>query len=202
MIVIVGVANFVAMESGGALTKYYPNLHPYLEPLLYFLKDDAELAKYFQAKDFFRPIGDIDKGLDELTKTGCIDYKSLWIGPSASTAINTDTACNIGRDHGFQVIVNIPCGEGLFVLGHEDPKDSDSPIKLQGSFMELSHIGSVVIDAISRFSKAIFSLPVTSKGYSSFDEIIFVGDRILQPTQNKTFVTLILDYSIQIHNGG
>lgn len=175
---------------------FYETQYPYLEPLLIFLQNHAKLKKIFTEKDFFRPMSEIDLGIDALLDKGsnCLDVKSIWVGPQNSTALNQN-GCNLGRNHNFQIIINIPCGEGPFFW----EKGNDSKIYLGGSFMQLSHYMRMAALAVNDFNSYLNREKNDLLSNITYDNIVYLGDKIIHPARNTNFMSGILDFRITIY---
>lgn len=164
------------------------NFHPYLEPLLLYLKNNEVLREHFTEKDFFRAIGDIDKSFDELYKSNCLDIKSLWVAPFNGSAIDPGSeACSSMRRSNFQILINIPCGIGAFAW----EKKQDGSAGLIGAFMDLSHLMMDVVDQVLLFQ---FKVPGTA-----YSDLNFSGEKVISPTKDRNFFTAILDFNITVY---
>ena len=159
---------------------------PYLEPLLFHLRTDDRLKKYFTEKSFFMPKKDLISGIEEAIKSDCPAPRALWILPQDSIAVNTTNNCKSQVRHTFYITVITKCIRDSFQIIKRDGK-----IHLAGEYMEMSEIRKQVKDSIYRFAQ-------DNNFNETYEKISFVKDQILTPDE-ESFLVTNLEYQVTIY---
>lgn len=152
---------------------------PYLEPLVLFLKNDADLKSHFNESDFFaEPKIDPEEIEKHVKKNGRFP-KYFWIFPGDTIAKQSTRAhCQSSGIHTFYATIIKPC------LGNQYSfvKDSSSELRLSGEVIEVTEIRNSVKKTISKFYN---SLPTQGRFgfiYWKKDEMIDLEDGLLIAT--------------------
>lgn len=160
---------------------------PYLEPLLFHLREDESLKAYFTEKSFFMPHHDLVNAIMDAGKADCVLPKSLWILPQDTTANSPRPGCKSSGNHSFSIALAVKCIRNPFILVKRD-----GDIKLDGQFMELMKIRRLVKRSVQRFSKE-------NMMNNSFSDLVWRGDRVLYPsTEDQILLATSIDYNITI----
>lgn len=155
---------------------------PYLEPLLFHLRNDVELEKFFTKKDFFTmPKADLGD-LEDAIKKDCPAPRSVWVFPGISNAAaaGRSAGCLPKALHSFNVVLVFQCIRDTFTFS----KDKDGNVFLDGQFMELSEARKALKLSINKFNKEHNARP-TNNG---FDFINWVSDEMLYPEDGDNFL--------------
>lgn len=161
---------------------------PYLEPLLFFLRNDHALKKYFTDKSFFMPKHTLIEATKEAVDKDCPAPRALWILPGDTTAASQKSGCRVPGIHLFHVVIFVQCIRDNFEL----LKRGDEVV-LGGTYMELSEIRKEVKRAMLAFEQK--SKENISTLYS---DLTWIKDRNLYPDENN-FLTTAIEYQIKIY---
>lgn len=167
---------------------------PYLEPLMFHLRNDEDLEKFFSKKDFFAmPKTDL-ADLEGAIKKDCPAPRSVWIFPGSSQAASATRSANCFPKalHTLNIVIVFQCIRDTFTF----IKDKDGDVRLSGTFMELSEARKALKVSINKFNKKISDPIVMSVG---FDFINWTNDDMLYPEEgdkmlvsSSVFQTMIL----------
>lgn len=160
---------------------------PYLEPLLMHLRDDESLKAHFTEASFFMPHHDLVNAIMDSKNSDCALPKSLWILPQDTRPLSSRPGCKGTGSHRFSIALAVKCIRSPFILVKREDQ-----LKLDGQFMELSRMRSLVKHSVLRFSKTNVMNP-------RFTDIIWAGDRVLYPnTEDQILLATSIDYDITI----
>ena len=159
---------------------------PYLEPLLFWLRDDSVLKNEFTEKSFFMPHSDLITATEDAMKKDCPAPRALWILPQDTLAAGQRPLCLNPGTHTFYILIIVQCIRDVFQLS----KSGDS-IKLTGQFMELSALRKQVKKSVLDFARS-------SASNNKFTDILWVKDQMLYPSDDNKFLTTAIEYSIKI----
>lgn len=161
---------------------------PYLQPLLFWLRDDVNLKNYFTQKSFFMPKNDLIAAIDEAMQTDCPAPRSLWILPQETLAsVANSRGCLSPGIHTFLIEIIVQCIRDPFILR----ETSEGEMFLDGQFMKLSQIRKAVKKSITQFSK--------ENTYKSlFTDLNWRSDRMLYPDGEAKFLITSLEYQVKI----
>lgn len=161
---------------------------PYLEPLLFHLRGDENLKKYFTEKSYFMPKHILVQATDEAMKSDCPAPRALWIIPENTVASGQKSGCVQNAIHTFYIVIFIQCIRDTFQLIKANDR-----VRLGGQFMELSEIRRVVKKSVNEFeNKNKHNIA------SRFSDITWGGDQNLYPDENN-FLTTAIQYSVRIN---
>lgn len=164
---------------------------PYLEPLLFHLRQDPVLKKSFTEKSFFMPHSDLISATEEAMKKDCPAPRALWILPQDTLATITTqkNSCNVPGNHTFFIEIIVQCIRNQFTL----VKRGDE-VKLEGQFMELAQIRKQVKNSVSQFGKDNSKL-MTGQ---TFSDLVWIKDSMLYPTEDTSFLATAIEYRVKI----
>ena len=160
---------------------------PYLEPLLFWLRNDETLKKYFTDNSFFMPKHTLVEATEEAMRKDCPAPRALWILPGNTRANQTQNGCRGTGIHSFHVVVYVQCLRDTFQIYNKYGKAA-----LGGQYVELSEIRQHVKHSVAEFSKGL--LKQHGLRYSN---LRWVGDTNLYPDENN-FLTTAIEYEINI----
>lgn len=165
---------------------------PYLEPLLFWLRQDPELKTIFTEKSYFMPHDDMINAVMEAIKKDCPAPRVIWILPQQTIATATNPNCKSPGRHTFYIQIFVQCIRDKFQISKKDNK-----IQLTGQFMELTKIRNEVKRSVNDFSKSQNNLPI-----KKFDNIRWVGDSMLYPESeggHQSFLITNLEYEVTLY---
>ena len=160
---------------------------PYLEPLLFWLREDQALKKYFTEKSFFMPKHTLVQATEEALKGDCPAPRALWILPADTVATQQRPGCKSPGIHTFHIVVYVQCIRDAFEIVARDGKPA-----LSGQYMELSKIRKEVKRAVNDFEQ--HNRESLSTKYS---DIVWIKDQNLYPDENN-FLTTAMEYQVKI----
>lgn len=158
---------------------------PYLEPLLFHLRADETLKKFFSERSFFMPKNTLIQATKEAMEKDCPSPRALWIIPEGTTALSSKSGCPTIGSHSFSIVIFIHCIREAFELLKRDNK-----VVLGGEFMELSKIRRAVKKSVNQFeniNKQNFDL--------NYKDIAWQGDTPLFPDEDG-FIVSSTEYSV------
>ena len=160
---------------------------PYLEPLLFHLRNDESLKGHFTEKSFFMPHHDLVDAIMETGSADCVLPKSLWILPQDTEAIQKRVGCKSTGLHSFSIAIAVKCIRNPFILVKKD-----DGVHLVGQFMELTEIRKLVKDSVHRFANE-------NQMNQKFSDIIWIGDRVLYPSgEDQVLIATSINFEIKI----
>lgn len=161
---------------------------PYLEPVLFHLRNDESLKNHFTETSFFMPHNDLVKAiLDSSKNPDCVLPRSLWILPQDTTANSAPPGCKAKGTHSFSIALAVGCNRNQFIL-----RKVDGNLELAGSFMELVKLRRLVKESMLSFVRKNTMNP-------SFTELVWAGDRMLYPDSDENnLIATTIDYTIKI----
>lgn len=160
---------------------------PYLEPLLFHLKADEKLKKYFTDKSFFMPKHDMIDSIEEAISSSCPLPRALWILPQDTISVASRAGCVAPGRHTFFIQIVTKCIKHEFLISK-----TDDGLKLTGDYMDLAKIRKAVKDSMVSFSKK------TIGQVTAYKDITWVKDQMLYPDQAEGFFVVNLEYSVII----
>lgn len=163
---------------------------PYLEPLLFHLREDKTLKQYFTEKSFFMPLSNLVSGIEEAMKKNCPAPRALWILPGDTNAKTYKANCKNPGEHSFRVILFVQCIRDQFQLSR-----IGNEIKLTGQFMELAKIRKALKDSILKFG---CKWSVENNNYM-FGNVTWMGDEPLYPQDGENFIINSTRYNVTIY---
>lgn len=164
---------------------------PYLQPLLMWLRNDESLKSHFTESSFFMPHHDLVSAILDKNNPDCPLPKSLWIIPGDTEAIQRLTGCKSTGLHSFTIAIAVKCIRDSFVLVNRGGE-----IELEGQFMELSRVRSLVKKSVHKFS-----LSIMNKYDIGFSEITWVDDKNLYPNEeNQSLLASASEFQVKILN--
>lgn len=160
---------------------------PYLEPLLFWLRNDQALKGYFTDKSFFMPKHTLIEATEEAIKSDCPAPRALWILPADTTAINPRPGCKPNGLHTFHIVVYVQCIRDAFQIVAR----GDEP-RLDGQYMELSKIRKEVKRSVSDFE-------ISNREHQvrRYLDIMWIKDQNLYPDENN-FLTTAMEFQVKI----
>lgn len=161
---------------------------PYLEPLLFHLRNDDVLKKYFTEHSYFMPKNNLASAAEEAMKKDCPAPRALWILPQDNLAINKDGVCLPKVHHTFYILIMVNCIRDQFQIIKRD-----GSVHLSGEYMEMTAVRKSVKRSVYNFNKSI-SQVVTSR---SFENIMFKRDQMLYPDEDN-FLVSNTEYQVTI----
>lgn len=159
---------------------------PYLQPLLFHLRDDAILKQHFTDRSYFMPKNDLVSAIDEAIKNDCPAPRALWILPQETVATNPKPGCKSPGRHSFYITIITQCIRDAFEL-----YEIDGELTLKGQYMELAMLRQLVKDSIQQFSKKTFM-------NAGFMNVTWVRDQMLYPDEQEQFLVTTLQYEVTI----
>lgn len=160
---------------------------PYLEPLLFWLRKDQALKKYFTDKSFFMPKHTLVQATEEALKKDCPAPRALWILPSDTSSVTTRPGCKSVGLHTFHIVVYVQCIRDAFEL-----VERDGLPELSGQYMELSKIRKEVKRSIVDFENNNREAVSTK-----FADMVWVRDQNLYPDENN-FLSTAIEFQVKI----
>lgn len=164
---------------------------PYLEPLLFWLRNDENLKKYFTELSFFMPHNDLVTATEEAMKKDCPAPRALWILPQDTTAVQQlPVNCKYTGNHTFYIQLMVQCIRDAFQISKVNDK-----LALTGQFMELMQLRKYVKKSVAQFQSDY------SKKYPTgpFDGIGWRGDQMLYPSEENKFLITTIQYQVKIY---
>ena len=168
---------------------------PYLEPLLFHLRNDPILKAQFTDHSFFMPHADLISATEDAMKKDCPAPRALWILPEDTIATARKNGCNVPGNHTFRIEVVVQCIRDPFQLAKTGNSTDGYQVRLQGQFMELMDLRKKVKASVKEFAKAN-ELPGSPK---LFTDIYWVKDSMLYPTGENRFLATAIEYQITIN---
>lgn len=162
---------------------------PYLEPLLFHLRDDDSLKTYFTDKSFFMPHNHLVEATEEAMQKNCPAPRALWILPDDTIATNTQANCISPGRHTFRIELITQCIRNSFYLSKKD-----DGVILSGQYMELATIRKAVKKSVYEFNKQFQSKTQAPK----FKDIVWIKDYMLYPDDNSKFLATVLEFNVTI----
>lgn len=160
---------------------------PYLEPLLFFLREDESLKSFFTKKSFFMPKSDLIEAIDKAINSDCPAPRSLWILPQDTSAtISNPRNCMSPGLHTFLIQIIVQCIRDPFTI----KKNEDDSLYLDGQFMVLSEIRKAVKKSVVKFSK---------EKHEGFSDLHWRSERMLYPEDGQNFLITSLEYQVKIY---
>lgn len=160
---------------------------PYLEPLLFWLRNDQALKKYFTDNSFFMPKHTLIEATEEATKKDCPAPRALWILPGDTVATSEKPGCKSPGLHSFHIVVYVQCIRDTFEIVKRD----GSP-HLAGQYMELSKIRQEV-----KRSVLAFEMNRRESFNTKYENILWKRDQNLYPDENN-FLSTAIEYEVKI----
>lgn len=162
---------------------------PYLEPLLFHLRNDPILKNYFTEKSFFMPKDDLISAAQEVIDKDCPSPRALWILPQDGIAINStsNTLCKPIVSHTFNILLMIACIRDTFQMAKKDDK-----VYLSGEYMEMTAIRKAIMKSVLEFNKE--KMKITTG--RTFENIKFVKYQSLYP--DDSFLVNNIEYNVTI----
>lgn len=161
---------------------------PYLEPLLFWLKKDEKLKLLFSRDSFFMPHSNLITATEEAMKKDCPAPRALWILPQDTLAVNQREGCDSQGRHTFYIEIITQCIRDQFQI----IKNGDEA-KLTGQFMELAALRKAVKKSVNAFAKENMK-----ETYKKYENIFWVKDQMLYPTEANNFLATAIQYEIKI----
>lgn len=164
---------------------------PYLEPLLFHLKKDPVLQRYFTEKSYFMPKNSLVSAVNEVIKSDCPAPRAIWILPQDSIAASESYNCIPKMVHTFYISIIVNCIRDQFQI----VKGEDQKAHLSGEFMELSQIRKAVKKSVYAFAKKYNEENPTS---IAFEKITWKKDQNLYPNDDdvEKFLITALEFSV------
>lgn len=160
---------------------------PYLDPLLFHLRSDETLKKYFTDKSFFMPKTDMINAVDEAIQQSCPMPRALWILPQDTVSVNSRAGCVSQGNHTFFIQLITKCIKHEFQISKKDDE-----LYLSGDFMELAQIRKAVKKSMVSFSRKAL------ENTYQYKNLVWVKDQMLYPDQADGFFVVTLEYSVII----
>lgn len=164
---------------------------PYLEPLLFWLRNDESLKQHFTEKSFFMPKKDLESAAEAAIKSDCPAPRALWIIPSNTNAFSRKVGCKSQGLHTFQILIFVQCIRDSFQL----VKKNDGSVKLEGQFMELAQLRKLVKDSVHNF---YIQHEQKTSGKKLFGDLMWTGDQYLFPDDDN-FLSTAIEFEIKIY---
>ena len=161
---------------------------PYLEPLLFWLRRDETLKRYFSDKSFFMPHNNLISATEEAMNKDCPAPRALWILPQDTLAGNAPANCKRPGLHTFYIQVIVQCIRDQFQIINKDGE-----LKLEGQYMELAQARYAVKESVRAFNKQNDS-NISRK----FEGVNWVKDMNLYPDNENAFLATALEYEVKI----
>lgn len=162
---------------------------PYLEPLLFHLKNDPDLKKEFTEKSFFMPHHDLVSAAEEAMKKDCPAPRSIWILPGDSTVLTTTIGCPPKAQTNFTILIFVQCIRKAFDLS---AGDDPTKVVLNGQAMELYMLRKLVKKSVHKFAIATMK-----KNVSDYQDVAWVRDQTLYPTEEK-FLATAVEFTVKV----
>jgi len=162
---------------------------PYLEPLLFHLRNDESLKAFFTDRSFFMPKHTLVEATEEATKSDCPAPRALWILPGDSEAAAQKPGCASPMLHSFYIVVFVQCMRDTFELVKRQ-----GGLELAGQYMELSKIRKAVKKSVNQFE----SKNRAGAGFLPYREITWQRDQNLYPEEDN-FLTTAMHYNVLIN---
>lgn len=162
---------------------------PYLDPLLFHLREDPILKKYFTDKSYFMPHSNLITATEEAMKADCPAPRAIWVMPGDTVAPTPKANCRTIGNHTFNIIIFVQCIRDTFQLSLSEDK-----VVLTGQFMELAQIRKAVKKSILEFGKT-YSQTFVNR---TFEEIMWIGDQMLYPDDTNQFLVSSTEYQVKI----
>lgn len=162
---------------------------PYLEPLLFHLRDDEILKKYFNEKSFFMPKDSLISAAKEVMDKDCPSPRALWILPQDSIAISPNPNCKSPVSHTFNIMIFVYCIRDDFQLVKKD-----GVAHLDGQYIELTAIRKAVKKSVFDFN-SINNKIFTGKKFENF---VYQKDQMLYPDEKDNFLVSNTEFQVKI----
>lgn len=162
---------------------------PYLEPLLFHLRNDEVLKKTFTEHSFFMPHSNIITATEEAIRKNCPSPRALWILPQDTIAANQSRTCKPIGIHTFHIEIITHCIRDQFQISK-----NDNGLYLSGEYMELSKIRKQVKESVFYFAQESNNQMIKR----SFENIVWVKDQMLYPNQDTKWLASALEYKVTI----
>lgn len=162
---------------------------PYLEPLLFWLRNDDTLKEEFTEKSFFMPHNHLIAATNEAMAKNCPAPRALWILPGDNIPKSLKANCNIPIEHSFHILIFVQCIRDQFQIVKKDGE-----AHLEGQFMELSDLKKKVRSSVLAFGRDWEK----NNPYKLFNEITYRGDKPLYPDDENKFLVSEIDYTVNI----
>ena len=162
---------------------------PYLEPLLFHLRQDECLKHEFTEKSFFMPHNNLVSATEEAMKKDCPAPRALWILPQDTLASSQKDTCKVPGVHTFYIEIIVQCIRDQFQL-----VERDGCVKLEGQFMSLMALRKKVKDSVREFAKKTAAIGQKREFY----DIFWVKDTMLYPNNETNFLATAIEYQIKI----
>ena len=166
---------------------------PYLEPLLFHLKRDEKLKKYFTEKSYFMPKNSLVSAVKEATGKDCPAPRAIWILPQDNVAASENHNCVPKMVHTFYISIIVNCIRDQFQL----TKGSDNSPHLSGEYIELTEIRKYVKKSVYAFAK---KWAEDNFSGSKFEKITWRKDLVMFPSDDDTdkFLITSLEFTVII----
>lgn len=162
---------------------------PYLEPLLFWLRNDPSLKEEFTEKSFFMPHNHLIAATKEAMAKDCPAPRALHILPGDNVALSLKSNCHTPVEHSFYILIFVQCIRDQFNIFKKDGE-----VYLGGQFMELSELKKKVKKSILEFGKDWDK----KNPYKKFNNIIYRGDQPLYPDDENKFLVAKIDYTVSL----
>lgn len=166
---------------------------PYLEPLLFWLRDDPTLKNEFTQKSFFMPHMDLVDATREAMDKKCPAPRALWVLPGDTLAIQSRPGCKSQGNHTFYIQIIVQCIRGAFELTKVDDE-----VHLAGQAMSLFEIRRLVKASVLAFYKDYEAKGKKTGG--TFSDLQWQRDQILYPQSDEgnNFLSTAIQYQVKI----
>lgn len=165
---------------------------PYLEPLLFWLRQDPNLKAQFTDKSFFMPHADLVAATQEaMQKKDCPAPRALWILPGDTLAQTQEkNGCFSPGVHRFHIQLIVQCIRDSFQL-----VERDGEVRLSGEFMTLMALRKMVKASVRSFAK-----DYTFKNFTAaqFEDISWQRDQMIYPQDQGGFLSTAMEYQVTI----
>lgn len=165
---------------------------PYLEPLLFHIRDDVGLKKHFTEKSFFMPTDSLVAAFNDVAAKKCPSPRTIWIMPQdgiVQTQNNFD--CDGPVVHTFNILIIVHCIRDEFRLSFDD---ETKKTHLVGEYMELAHIRKLVRKSVRDFNRKNNASPANKK----FEKLRLIKYSSLYPDKKNPFIVQNLEYNVNI----
>lgn len=165
---------------------------PYLEPLLFWLRNDPVLKNEFTDKSFFMPHSHLVSATEEAMQKDCPAPRALWILPQDTLAVSSQSNCPSQGRHSFYIEIIVQCIRDTFQLS----KGQDGEVHLTGQFMELAALRKLVKKSVLEFNRDWEKKhPIGRK----FEKMAWVKDQMLYPTEESKFLATAIQFDVNIY---
>ena len=166
---------------------------PYLEPLLFHLKKDPVLQKYFTEKSYFMPKNSLVSAVKESTGKDCPSPRAIWILPQDNVAASENANCVPKMVHTFYISIIVNCIRDQFQIS----KGEDNIPHLGGEYLELTEIRKYVKKSVYAFAKKWAEDHITG---AKFEKLTWRKDQIMYPGEDdgEKFLITALEFTVII----